>query len=251
MSAPRQIPLAFAYDAAMGANDFLVAECNRDAAAWIDAWPRWPSPLLILYGPTGSGKSHLARVWRDRSGAPLWPARALRARDLRGRIGEGRWVAIECDGAAGLEPEAEEALFHLYNLVRERDGGILLTAPSPPRTWRVGLADLRSRIAAAPAVGIGRPDDALLGALLVKLFADRQIEIESGLVTFLLARMERSFAAALDLVERLDRASLAERRRVTVPLARRVLEDGTGTGLDISGPLRDRSSDPYPEKGRE
>ncbi len=224
MSDLRQLPLDLHHRTAMGASDFLVAPCNQDAVAWIDAWPRWPAPLLVIHGPRGSGKTHLARVWCERSGAILYPAAVLVERDLHDLMSHRACIAMEFEDLAGPRAAWEEPLLHLYNLAQDMAGFLMLTAPSAPAAWRIALADLRSRVAAAPAVGIGMPDESLLGAILVKLFADRQIEIEAGLITFLLARMERSFAAAQAVVERLDRASLAERRRVTIPLARRVIE---------------------------
>jgi len=238
MSGPRQLPLDLGHRAAMGERDFLVAPCNKDAVAWIDAWPRWPAPLLVLYGPKGSGKTHLARVWCGKSGAILCPPTVLAQPDLRDLLSRHRGLAIEFDGPAGPAATWEEPLFHLYNLARELGGFLLITAPGAPATWQIGLADLRSRIAAAPSVGIGMPDESLLGAILVKLFADRQIEIDAGVIPFVLARIERSFAAVQALVERLDQTSLAERRRVTVPLARRVLDADTQSGLDFSGSRR-------------
>lgn len=225
MTGPRQLPLDLGHRAAMGSSDFLIAPCNRDAVAWIDAWPAWPAPLLVLHGPKGAGKTHLARVWCERSGAILCPIADVIRQDPRGLMTRRRFLAIEIDEPCGPAPEWEEPLLHLYNLAREMAGSLLIISPVAPSAWSIRLADLRSRVAAAPAVGIGMPDESLLGAILVKLFADRQIEIEAELITFLLARMERSFAAAQALVDRLDRAALAERRRVTIPLARRILDE--------------------------
>ncbi len=199
--------------------DFLVAPCNQDAVAWVDRWPDWPSPALILYGPRGAGKSHLARVWCARCSAILTDGGSF-VNLLPDRLGEANTVVID-----PLDiPFDEEALLHLYNVLAERNGQLMIVTGSAPSRWEIGLNDLRSRLLACPAVGIGSPDDGLIGAVMVKQFADRQLRVDPEVLTFLLARMERSFAAASGLVAALDQAALAEKRRITVPLARRVLE---------------------------
>lgn len=201
--------------------DFLVADCNRAAVACIDRWPDWPGPLAVIFGPEGSGKTHLAHVWQARS-------RAESVADLAGvdpgAFPPGFALVIE-DVRPPLGAEAERRLFHLYNLAGESGGSLLATAREPPSRWQVSLPDLASRLAAAPAAAIGAPDDALLAAVIVKLFADRQVKIEEDVVTYLLARIERSFAAARAIVDRIDRAALAGGRKVTVALARAVLEE--------------------------
>lgn len=199
--------------------DFLVAPCNQDAVAWVDRWPEWPSPALVLYGPQGAGKSHLARVWRERCSALLVDGGAFSGL-LPDRLGDAKTAVID-----PLEtPFDEEALLHLYNVLAERNGQLMIVAGSAPARWEISLNDLRSRLLACPAVGIGSPDDGLIGAVMVKQFADRQLRVDPDVLTFLLARMERSFAAASRLVAALDHAALAEKRRITVPLARRVSE---------------------------
>lgn len=216
----RQLALDLPHRPALGRQDFLVAPCNEEAVGWIDLWPDWPGPALVLCGPPASGKSHLAAVWRARAGAVVPDPAAL---PDAAAIEAAPHVLLE--GADRIADE--EALLHLYNRIAERAGSLLLTADAPPSRWPTRLADLASRLRAAPVAGIGRPDDALLGALLVKMFADRQLAPGPELVAFLLPRMERSFAAARALVERLDEAALAQRRTITVPLARAVLqEDG-------------------------
>ena len=219
MTGPRQLPLAFEHRSALRGDDFLVADCNRAAVGWIDRWPDWPGPALALHGPAGSGKSHLAAVFREKTGAfPLHPD----------GVGAGpdsapAWVI---DGVRELlSAVGDEALLHFYNAAVEQGGYLLLIDREPPSRWQVALADLRSRLNAASAVDIGPPDDPLLAAVLVKLFADRQLKISSSVIDYVLPRMERSFAAAGDLVEKLDRLALAERREITVPLARRVFDE--------------------------
>ncbi|HYD69389.1 HdaA/DnaA family protein [Azospirillum sp.] len=225
MTDAAQLPLDLAFRPAMGGQDFLVAPSNQDAIAWLDRWPAWPAPALTIHGPAGCGKTHLAHVWRARSGAPLVTAEQLPAADLPALLARTRAVAVDdADKVAG-KAEREEALFHLYNLARDAGGTLLLLARKAPSRWRVRLPDLRSRIKGAPAVGVAPPDDALLAAVLVKLFADRQLMPGQEVVAYLLARMERSLDAARRIVAAIDRASLAAHRRITVPLVRGVLND--------------------------
>lgn len=225
-----QLVLDLEYRPALGREDFLVAPANELAVAWIDRWPDWPGFALAIVGPPGSGKSHLLQVWRAMSGAvEIDPAR-LEVGAIAELLGPAEGVALDgldavLEGDPGRAPERAEALLHLYNLLAERGGHLLLTGRRPPARWPVALADLRSRLATVQTVELGAPDDALIEALLVKLFADRQLAVGPEVVRFLLARMERSFAAARRLVAALDRAALESRRGITVPLARQVLRD--------------------------
>ena len=213
-----QLPLDLGFRAALGRADFLIAPCNAAAVAWIDRWPDWPAPALALWGPAGSGKTHLLEVWRARSKAVAIAPSALTSAAVPELLGAARAAAID-----DAQRADEEALLHLYNLLAERQGHLLLAEREPPARWAIGLADLRSRLAAAPAVAVEAPDDALLGAVLVKLFADRQLRISEEVIAYLLPRIERSFAAAQAIVAALDRAALAGQRAVTVPLARDIL----------------------------
>jgi len=220
-----QLPLELALRPALGREDFLVAPCNQVAVAWIDRWPDWPGPVLALYGPPGCGKTHLCQVWRAASGAVEIDADRLARAEPPELLGSARACVLDdAESLVGGGMAEAERLLHLFNSVVERGGQLLLAARAAPARWPHGLADLGSRLAAATGVRLEAPDDALMEALLVKLFADRQLAIGEEVVRYLLARMERSFAAARTLVAALDRASLAERRAVTVPLARRVLE---------------------------
>jgi chromosomal replication initiation ATPase DnaA len=212
MKGMAQLVLDLGHRPALGRESFLVAPSNEAAVAWLDRWPDWPSPALVVHGPAGCGKSHLVEAWRARSGASV-------ERDPV-RLGEGGVRALALDDADRIP---ERALLHLYNIVGEGRGHALMTAQRPPALWNVRLADLRSRLLAAPSVAIGAPDDALLGAVLVKLFGDRQVQVTPDLIDWLLRRIERSFAGARDAVARLDAAALALKRPMTVPLARDVL----------------------------
>ncbi|MCH7538796.1 MAG: DNA replication protein [Proteobacteria bacterium] len=218
-----QLTLDLGHRPALGMDDFLVTPCNREAVAWIDRWPDWPGPALAIHGPPGCGKTHLAHVFRARSAAKLIAPEALGRTEPDGLLGEARVCMLDDAGRVAGGSVGERALLHLYNVVAERQGHLLLAARKPPGRWPVGLPDLRSRLAAMPAVSVGAPDDELIGALLVKLFADRQLRVGQDVVAFLLTRMERSFDAARRMVAAIDETALAERRNITVPLVRDVL----------------------------
>lgn len=220
MNPPAQIPLDLPHRAAMGAADFLVSACNRDAVALIDRWPDWPSPALVIHGEEGCGKTHLTHVWRAMSGAVAIETGGLTTESLPVLLGDALACVVE-DADRGFD---EEAMFHLYNMLAERGGHLLLTARIPVSRWGIRLPDLRSRLSAAMSVAVGAPDDELIGGVLIKHFLDRQIRVDPAVVTFLLGRMERSFAAARRIVAALDAAALAEKRGITVPLAREVLQ---------------------------
>jgi DnaA regulatory inactivator Hda len=221
-----QLPLDLGFRPAHARADFLIAPCNAAAVAWIDRWPDWPAPVLALWGPAGSGKTHLLEVWRARSTARTIAAPALTSAAVPQLLGAARAAAI--DDAQGAD---EEALLHLHNVLAERQGHLLLAAREPSARWTIRLADLRSRLLAGPAVAIEAPDDALLGAVLVKLFADRQLRISEDLIAYLLQRIERSFAAAQAIVAALDEAALADQRAVTVRLAREILNQDRNPDL--------------------
>lgn len=224
MVSSRQLTLDFPHRPALGKADFLVSDCNRDAVGWIDRWPGWPGPALALWGPAGCGKTHLAHVWRARSGAVLRSAAEIVDRDPTEALAGHACCVVDVEARRdGAVVADAEALLHLYNTIAELRGHMLIVARQPPARWRVGLADLASRLGAAPAVAIAPPDDALLGALLVKLFHDRQLRVSDDVLVYLMARMARSFAAAHALVEALDATALTEHRDITVPLARAVL----------------------------
>ncbi len=224
----RQLVLEFPLVEGSTVAEFQVAPTNEAALAAVLAWPRWPSVALVLDGPEGSGKTHLARIWADRAGARFMAAAEVWSiADPLHRLGALRAAVVEnADHVAD-----ETLLLHLYNLLAERGGHLLLTARRPLAAWPCRLPDLRSRLATAWTVHLEPPDDALLAAVLVKQLADRQLAVEAGVVRYLLARMERSFAAARRLVDALDRASLRARRPVGLHLARSVIET-TRTGED-------------------
>jgi chromosomal replication initiation ATPase DnaA len=202
--------------------DFMPAGSNQEALDAVLNWPAWPGLACLLIGPAACGKTHLAKIWSQRAGAVL-----LRGPELWEPAQPLRWVqsaaacAVDDADAVAQEPQ----LFHLWNRVAERGGSLLLTARAPVAGWGLRLPDLRSRLLTAWPVRIGAPDDGLLGALLVKQLADRQIRTDQEVVTFLTRRIERSFAAARAVVRALDRASVRARRPITMPLARAVLDE--------------------------
>jgi chromosomal replication initiation ATPase DnaA len=230
---PAQLALDFEHRPSLTGEDFLVAPGNADAVAWLDRWPDWPAAGLVIHGPAGCGKTHLARVFMARSGAARMTDEVLRADEPAALFaGSGAWVVDDADAVAQAVPEA--TFLHFFNAVAEAGGHLLMTAAGPPGRWGIGLADLRSRLNALPTARIGGPDDALIEAVLIKLFADRQLRVEGDVLAYVLARMERSFAGARQVVAAVDAAALAERRNITVPLVRQVL-DGAGTASDRGG----------------
>jgi chromosomal replication initiation ATPase DnaA len=201
-------------------SDFLVADCNRKAVEWIDRWPLWPSAAVVLHGPPSCGKTHLAHLWRQRTFATFLSGEALTEAVIPPLM-EHSLLRIAVDNA---DRANTTVLLHLYNSCVERRGSLFLTARSEPERWPFVLPDLRSRLrAAAIVVGVGVPDDALLGAVLAKQFAERQIRVSPGVIAYLISRMERSFASAGLLAARLDNAALTAGSSVTVALARKIL----------------------------
>jgi chromosomal replication initiation ATPase DnaA len=216
---PRQLALALGHDTSFAREDFLEGPSNAAALGLIERWPDWPDRLLVVTGPEGSGKSHLAAIWAERTGARFLAARSLAQASPRAALSTGALVIEDVAGDA-LD---ERALFHLINLAREEGAFVLVTAPTAPSGWTLRVPDLASRLRALPVVALGAPDDALLRAVLVKLFADRQLAVDESLLGYLANRIERSFAAARTIVERLDREALRLRRPVTRALAAEIV----------------------------
>jgi chromosomal replication initiation ATPase DnaA len=227
--AEEQYVLDIPHRAALTRADFVAAPANAAALGWVERWPDWPGPAVALYGPTGAGKTHLAQIWQARAAARSLAPDALANAALPALLADAHTVLID-----GADRAPEEPLLHTYNMVAERGGHLLIVAREPPGRWNIGLADLRSRLLAAPAIAVAQPDEELIATVVVKLFADRQKQVSADVVGFLALRLERSFVAAQDAVARLDRAALAEHRPITVPLARRVLFDEDGGDLPFS-----------------
>lgn len=207
---------------ALGREDFFVSPANANAVAMIEAWQDWPGRKLMLIGPQGSGKTHLTHVWANLTEAKTISAASLDNADIANLA--TRFVAVEdCDKIAGIQ-DLEHALFHLHNLSLAEGQSILFTATSAPNAWPVKLPDLASRMQGTPSIHITAPDDALLGALLVKLFSDRQLFPTPATLPFLVSRLDRSYEAAAAAVAALDDAALARRRPITPRLASEVLD---------------------------
>ncbi len=207
-------------------DDFLPNAANEAALALIDSWPNWPGPFAAIAGPSGSGKSHLATIWAERSGARIADAALLRNGEVQRALVTGALVIEDFS----LERVDQTGIFHLFNLARETSAFILLTAKSRLDFEGAAIPDLASRLRAVPVLQLSPPDDALIAAVLVKLFADRQMTIDEDTIGFLLPRIERSLASAKSIVDRLDRAALSRGQRITRTLASEVLKDGK-TGL--------------------
>lgn len=222
---PRQAAIDLPRLDARGREDFMTSPANAAAVALLDRWPDWPDRRLALVGPEGSGKSHLAGIWAREAGARMLDAADLRAEDAPS-LAAAPVVVEDADRRLG-GAEGERALFHLWNACAAAGNGLLLTGRGAPSDWGAALPDLASRLASMTPARLREPDEPLLQALLLKLFADRQIAPRPALVRYLLPRMERSFAAACLLVDRLDAEALARGRAVDVPIARIVLgEEG-------------------------
>jgi chromosomal replication initiation ATPase DnaA len=216
---PRQLTLDLPLDPRYGAEDFLVSPSNEHAYGFMESWPDWPDTILTLSGPRGSGKSHLLAIW-----ATSARARTIKASEIAG----SHIPELLLTGALAVEDvdqgELDEAaLFHLLNLARERKAYIVLTSEKPPNQWGLRTADLLSRLRLAPAIALHPPDDALLKAVLVKLFVDRQIVVDTTVVDYIALRIERSLARAAEIVAMLDQEALSRSKRVSRAIAAEIL----------------------------
>ncbi len=217
--APKQLAFDLPLDPRFGAEDFLVSPSNEQAYGLIENWPDWPDTILLLVGPRGSGKSHLASIWATNARAWTVDASGITQDKVPHLVSNGA-LAIE-DMDRGERDEA--ALFHLLNLARERKASLLITCETPPDRWSLRTPDLLSRLRLAPSVSLEAPDDALLKAVLVKLFVDRQLVVDTSVVDYIALRIERSLAKASELVALLDREALSRGRRVSRAIAAEIL----------------------------
>jgi chromosomal replication initiation ATPase DnaA len=219
---PRQLAFDLPLDPRFGAEDFLVSPSNERAYGLIERWPEWPDTILRLVGPPGSGKSHLAAIWATRANAWTVGAADVVGGRVPHLVSQGALVIEDADRAE----RDEAALFHLLNLARERRCALLLTSAAPVERWDLRTPDLLSRLRLAPSVALDPPDDALLRSVLVKLFVDRQLVVDTSVVDYLALRIERSLARAREVVAALDREALSRGRRITRPMAAEVVGQG-------------------------
>ncbi|EFO29655.1 ATP/GTP-binding protein [Roseibium sp. TrichSKD4] len=216
---PRQLPLDLPYEAALGRDDYLVGRSNQAAYELLESWPNWPSPVVILAGPVGAGKTHLVEALRADSGAAVVAAPKLEEASVPDLVAAGS-VVVE-DAHQGVN---ETALFHLLNAARQAGVLVLITSRTWPATWSIQLPDLLSRLRAATPVEILEPDDDLLRQVLLKLFSDRQLAVDFAVIDYLVVRMERSLEVAINAVDAIDREALAGRVKITKQLAGKVLD---------------------------
>jgi chromosomal replication initiation ATPase DnaA len=210
-----QLKLEFASNPAFSESDFTVSASNLQAFSWIKKWPEWPGNGLLLHGPASSGKTHLAHIWRAKSGAKFFKA----GDNISGILESEPSVIVE-----DIESlSAQENLLHLINHVKEKSGFLLLTAKASPGDLGFKLPDLNSRLMAMQSAPLELPDDALLKSVIAKLFSDRQLKISAEILEYLSQRIERSFKSADEIVEKIDRLSAAEKKNITIPLVRKVL----------------------------
>ncbi len=218
-AASLQLVLALGHAESFAREDFIAGPSNAAALALIDNWPDWPGRIIALVGEEGAGKSHLAAAWGGKSGARFLSGRLLDDADLPAALSTGALVIED------LTPPwfDEVTLFHLINLAQQQGADVLLTTRWSPALWPVSLPDLSSRLRALPVVSVAPPDERLLRALMLKLAADRQIELDDNVVNFVLARIERSFTGVQEAVARLDREALRQKRPVSRALAAELL----------------------------
>jgi chromosomal replication initiation ATPase DnaA len=218
---PRQLAFVLPHAESLTRDNFLEGPANEAGLALIDRWPEWPNRIMLLVGPEGSGKSHLAAIWAEQAGARSISAHALTATAVPGALATGALVVEDLKS-----PDVDErALFHLMNLAREEEAFVLITARIPASALQFELRDLRSRLRAVPTVSLLPPDDQLFRALIVKFCADRQLAVDETVVSYLATRIERSYAAVRQAVELLDTEALRLGRPVTRALAAELLRD--------------------------
>lgn len=218
---PRQLVLALDHAVSFAREDFLPGPSNDAALTLIERWPDWPNKVMALVGPEGAGKSHLATIWAEAAGARVLSAKLLGETDLPSAFVTGALVLEDLE-PAGLD---ERALFHLLNLAREEGACVLITARAAPAGFPLTIRDLASRLRAVPVVSLASPDDALLRSLIVKLAADRQLNVDEPLVNYVANRIERSFVAARSAVAKLDEEAMRQHRPVTRALAAELFRD--------------------------
>lgn len=219
---PEQLNFSLPVRTALGRDDFFVSPANTVALGLVESWPNWPGRKLVLSGPTGAGKTHLVHVWAALSGARIISATELNVENIP--LLATLPIAVEDVPLITDNPDAQNALFHLHNLVLAEGHTLLMTGEGDPAHWGLALPDLQSRMQGTTVARLEQPDDMLLGVVLAKLFSDRQLAAHTDTIPYLVMHMDRSFKAAQTLVSRLDQLSLSEQRPITRALAKRVIE---------------------------
>ena len=230
---PQQYIFSFPTHEKLTRDNFIIADCNRDAFDILQKYPDWPAPFLAIYGEAKSGKSHLIKAWwQDNYNAiTLHQCRFSELAMLDNNLPDDTLIWLDDDRAddtmltKASKESHEEALFHLYNrIMLKQQKGLIITSITPPTKWRISLPDLASRLKSVPHVQLGMPNDALLAQLFRKLCNDRQIKLDDKIIDYLLVRMERSFTACYDLCDRLNQHSLTRKGKITLTIAKQCLQ---------------------------
>ena len=206
-----QLPFPFESARSYAREDFVPGDANAEALAFIDAWPSWPARVCALWGPAGSGKTHLGEIWRAQSSAEMLDARAINVETVTGLAAGGTFLADDVD-----RTEGGAALFHLLNFVNQTNGWLLMTGCEAPQHWPTKVPDLHSRVTAVPGISLHAPDEALIARVLLKLFGERQLKVPEALIDYLVPRLERSFGDAERIVVLIDRLALQQKRNISV-----------------------------------
>ncbi|WP_332061090.1 DnaA regulatory inactivator HdaA [Bartonella sp. CB74] len=211
----KQLPLNFSYTSVFQFDDLVVTESNRMAFQLIDHWPNWVFPIAILVGKEGSGKTHFANIWAQKTRALNIHRneidQAIAAASL------GRSFLIEDIDAGEI---SETGLFHLINSIKQANldahqATLLITARTVPSMWNLKLNDLKSRLNSVMLVAIDQPDDALLTAIAFKLFSDRQIIVHPNTIYYLVSRCERSLFSLKRVIDSVDQLALQRKSKIT------------------------------------
>lgn len=214
-----QLPLDISMDPLYRWENFYISPSNEEAIMLLQRWPNWESSIQLIYGPENSGKTHIAHLWRQESRASFVDDSVLKLEFLAEYVAQNPFLIV--DNADAIT--CYEGLFHLYNLIKENEGFLLLTAKTPPALWNINLPDLKSRMRSIPATEIKAPTDGLLKALLIKRFSDGQLKVQEPVIDFILKHIERSYGAIQHVAEALSHTSLEQRRNLTLPLVKQVL----------------------------
>lgn len=227
MASSEQIPLDLSNTGtAYEREDFWVSPSNSEAVAWIDKWPEWHSPALVVMGPIASGKTHLLKVWKNKTNAQEIATDETMEKSSELFI-EQRSSAVALDGLANIvgNIEKEKMLFHIYNSLKENNGSIFITSQTPVKDYEFMLPDLKSRLMAATAVTITSPDENLMAIMLMKIFSDKQLFVPQEVINFIVPRIERSFKSVKELADKLDYMSLSGKKPITIPLVKSIVSD--------------------------